>query len=74
MVIYGAQAMGIYLTVELTKLFQMDIHTFSYAMSVLKGTFYGGSYLFMRFLVQKRQASDQKNLRIRGMILVPVSA
>lgn len=72
MVIYGAQAMGIYLTVELTKLFQMDIHTFSYAMSVLKGTFMAAATFFMRFLVQKRQASDQKNLRIRGMILVPV--
>lgn len=71
MMIYAAQAIGIYLAAYLETEISMNLHTLTYAIAVLKAIFMTAVTLMLRMIVQKRQVSDRKDLKIRGMILIP---
>lgn len=70
---YGAQVIGIYLTVYVSQKFGFYQQMLSYYTLVLAKMIcmFSVTYL-MRLVVQKRMVKDQKELHIRGMILVPL--
>lgn len=70
---YGAQVIGIYFTVYISKKFGFYQEMLSYYTLVLAKTIclFSVTYL-MRRIVRKRMVKDQTELHIRGMILVPL--
>ena len=70
---YGAQVIGIYFTVYISKKFGFYQEMLSYYTLVLAKMIclFSVTYL-MRRIVRKRMVKDQTELHIRGMILVPL--
>lgn len=71
-VTYAAQIIAIYFVVRLAKWIPMDSVVRSYSMLLMKTLLVVASTAGLRILVRKRGVGDRKNLKVKGMMLVPI--
>ena len=72
MATYAAQIIGIFLVIRLSQWIAMDSIVRSYGFLIMKVLLIIIITAGLRFLVKKRGVSDRKNLKVKGMMLVPI--
>lgn len=72
MATYAAQIIGIFLVIRLSQWIAMDSIVMSYGFLIMKVLLIIIITAGLRFLVKKRGVSDRKNLKVKGMMLVPI--
>ena len=72
MATYAAQIIGIFLVIRLSQWIAMDAIVRSYGFLIMKVLLIIIITAGLRFLVKKRGVSDRKNLKVKGMMLVPI--
>ena len=72
MATYAAQIIAIFLVMRMTQWIAMDQIVLSYAFLIMKALLIIAVTAGLRILVQKRGVSDRKNLKVKGMMLVPL--
>lgn len=72
MATYAAQIIGIFLVIRLSQWIAMDSNVMSYGFLIMKVLLIIIITAGLRFLVKKRGVSDRKNLKVKGMMLVPI--
>lgn len=71
-VMYFVQLISIFATIILADVFQLENTTRYYLLSLLKALFSVVIIIIFSAILKKRYVSDQKNMKIRGMVLVPL--
>lgn len=71
-VTYAAQIIAIFLVVRMTQWIVMDDIVISYAFLLMKTFLIVAATAGLRILVRHRGVSDRKNLKVKGMMLVPL--
>lgn len=69
---WAAQVIAIFFTVGVNTRFTIDIQVAAYMIGLLKGLLMLLVTFILRIIIQNRLVSDQNNLHIRGMVIVPV--
>ena len=72
MATYAVQIIGIFLVIRLSQWIAMDSIVMSYGFLIMKVLLIIIITAGLRFLVKKRGVSDRKNLKVKGMMLVPI--
>ncbi len=72
MATYAAQIIGIFLVIRLSQWIAMNAIVRSYGFLIMKVLLIIIITAGLRFLVKKRGVSDRKNLKVKGMMLVPI--
>lgn len=71
-IMLATQFMGIYLALQMILVFQIDQSLSPCLVSVLKAVLLVVGTLILRGIMHRRYVGDQKFVKVRGMILVPV--
>lgn len=72
MATYAAQIIAIFFVMRMTQWIAMDQIVISYAFLIMKALLIIAVTAGLRILVKKRGVSDRKNLKVKGMMLVPL--